>query len=103
MITYEVDCEVVQVDSVKYGDAINLMEAPSKEGFIFSGWSGYPENLTMPAADIVISGSFSVDGIEYVNAEGVPASVTYDIYGRQVVAPQPGTLYLRGNRKLIAR
>lgn len=103
LITYEVDGEVVQVDSVKYGDAINLMEAPSKEGFIFSGWSGYPENLTMPAADIVISGSFSVDGIEHIAGDDAPASVTYDMYGRQVVAPQPGTLYLRGNRKLIAR
>ena len=103
LITYEVDGEVVRVDSVKYGDAINLMEAPSKEGFVFSGWSGYPENLTMPAADIVISGSFSVDGIEHIAGDDAPASVTYDMYGRQVVAPQPGTLYLRGNRKLIAR
>lgn len=103
LITYEVDGVVVKVDSVKYGDAITLMEAPSKEGFIFSGWSGYPENLTMPAADIVISGSFSVDGIEHIAGDDAPASVTYDMYGRQVVAPQPGTLYLCGNRKLIAR
>ncbi|MBR2360784.1 MAG: hypothetical protein IKA75_10290, partial [Bacteroidaceae bacterium] len=32
--------------------------------YIFSGWSEAPE--TMPAADVVIEGTFTVDGIEAV-------------------------------------
>ena len=102
-ITYQVDGEVIQVDNVKYGNAITLMEAPSKEGFVFSGWEGYPEDLTMPAADLVVTGSFQASGIEQMANETPATSVTYDIYGRQVSEPQPGTLYLRGNRKVIVR
>jgi hypothetical protein len=102
-ITYQVDGEVIQVDNVKYGDAITLMEAPSKEGFAFSGWEGYPEDLAMPAADLVITGSFQASGIEQMANETPATSVTYDIYGRQISEPQPGTIYLRGNRKVLVR
>ena len=58
-ITYKVDGEVYATDSIKYGATIEPIEAPTKEGHTFSGWSEIPE--TMPANDVVIEGSFSVN------------------------------------------
>lgn len=46
---------------------------------------------------------YSASGIEQMATEAPASSDTYDIYGRQVSEPQPGTLYLRGNRKVLVR
>ncbi len=46
---------------------------------------------------------YSASGIEQMATEAPASSDTYDIYGRQVPEPQPGTLYLRGNRKVLVR
>ena len=59
LLTYVVDGETVQSDSVAYGTAIVALEEPTKEGYTFSGWSEIPE--TMPAEDVVISGTFTVN------------------------------------------
>ena len=58
-VTYIVDGEVYATDSIAYGSEIVLRDEPAKEGHTFSGWSEVPE--TMPAEDIVIEGSFSVN------------------------------------------
>ena len=58
-ITYTVDNEIFATDSVVYGNEIVLREEPAKEGYTFSGWSEAPQ--TMPAKDIVIEGTFSVN------------------------------------------
>ena len=71
-LTYIVDGEVYKSCDVEYGTAITPETAPTKEGYIFSGWSEIPE--TMPAHDVTVTGTFSinkykltylVDGIEY--------------------------------------
>ena len=58
-ITYKVDGEIYATDSIKYGATIEPIEAPTKEGHSFSGWSEIPE--TMPANDVIIEGTFSVN------------------------------------------
>lgn len=58
-ITYVADGEIVVTDSIAYGTAIEALKEPVKEGYTFSGWSEVPE--TMPAEDVVISGSFAVN------------------------------------------
>ena len=58
-LTYKVDGEIYATDSIKYGATIELIEAPTKEGHTFSGWSEIP--ATMPANDVVIEGSFSIN------------------------------------------
>ncbi len=72
---------------VKEGDAITPEPAPTKEGYTFSGWSVIPE--TMPAHDVTISGTFSVnkykltyfvDGVEYKS---------YDAGYGDVITPEP--------------
>lgn len=56
-VTYMVNNEVYNTDSIVYGDKIVLIAEPTKEGYTFSGWSDIPE--TMPAEDITITGSFT--------------------------------------------
>ena len=97
-LTYLVDGVEYKTASVPYGTAITPEEAPTKEGYTFSGWSEIPE--VMPAHDVVITGSFTantytltyiVDGVEYKTAsvtygtaitpEAVPAKEGYTFSG----------------------
>ena len=65
-VTYMVDGEFYKIQSIKYGDAIPLIDIPVKEGHTFSGWSEAP--ATMPASDITIEGTFTVNSymVKYV-------------------------------------
>ena len=58
-ITYMVDGEVYKTESLAYGSAVTAIAVPTKEGHTFSGWSGVP--ATMPAEDVTISGTFTVN------------------------------------------
>ena len=59
ILTYEVDGKEYESYTLKYGSTIFPVPAPIKEGYTFSGWSEIPEE--MPAHDVVITGSFSVN------------------------------------------
>ena len=56
-LTYMVDNEVYRSYDVEYGATITPEEAPTKENYIFSGWSDIPQ--TMPAHDVTVTGSFT--------------------------------------------
>ena len=56
-LTYIVDNEVYRSYDVEYGATITPETAPTKENYIFSGWSDIPE--TMPAHDVTVTGSFT--------------------------------------------
>ena len=58
-VTYKIDGEVYATYSVECFSEIPMPDTPTKEGHTFSGWSEAPE--TMPANDIEITGSFSVN------------------------------------------
>ncbi|MBR5335784.1 MAG: InlB B-repeat-containing protein, partial [Bacteroidaceae bacterium] len=58
-LTYKVDGEVYRTETLSYGATITPLAAPEKEGYTFSGWSEIP--ATMPAHDVVIEGTFSVN------------------------------------------
>ena len=58
-LTYVVDGEVYATDSIEYGAAITPIAEPVKEGYTFSGWGEVPE--TMPASDVTISGTYTVN------------------------------------------
>ncbi|MBR6031942.1 MAG: InlB B-repeat-containing protein [Bacteroidaceae bacterium] len=59
-LTYLVDGKIYKTSSVAYGTAITPEAAPTKDGYIFSGWSEIPE--TMPAHDVVVTGRFYLYG-----------------------------------------
>ena len=107
-ITYMVDGEVYATEQIAYGSAIVLKDAPAKEGYIFSGWSEAPE--TMPAKDIEVTGSFTVDGID-----AVITSNLVDVYTLQGVMVKrqipvetlaqelPGGIYIVNGKKMVIR
>lgn len=75
-LTYKVDGKNYKSYKMKYGSKITPEAAPTKEGYSFSGWSEIP--TTMPAKDVTIKGSFTinkyklkylVDGVEYKTQE----------------------------------
>ena len=85
--TFVVDGEVVATYSLKLGDAITLPETPSKEGHTFSGWSEYP--ATMPAYDITIEGSFTVNyyTVTYL-VDGEVWATESVAYGSEIPLPE---------------
>ncbi|MBP5681210.1 MAG: leucine-rich repeat protein [Bacteroidales bacterium] len=90
-VIYMVDGVEVHRDSVVYGGTITLAEAPTKESYDFSGWSGYPEDLIMPAADVVITGSFTNNDIADVLTDNLASDKTYfDLTGKRLSQPKQG-------------
>lgn len=89
-ITYMVDGEVYYQESLEYGSAIVVPDAPTKEGYTFSGWGDVAD--TMPANDVIILGNFFVNSytITYV----VDGEVYYQEsleYGSLIVVPDAPT------------
>lgn len=85
-LTYTVDGEEYKSSEVEYGATITPEAAPTKDGCTFSGWSEIP--ATMPAHDVTVTGSFSlnkykltyiVDGAEYK---------TYEIEYGAIIKPE---------------
>ncbi len=68
-ITYKIDGEQYgDVESKNFGDSITLRSEPSKTGYTFSGWTIKVDGsvvstlpATMPAANIEITGSYTVN------------------------------------------
>ena len=88
-LTYQVDGVDYQSYEVEYGSAITAEAAPEKEGYTFSGWSEIP--ATMPAQDVVITGTFTVNKykLTYMLDGEVYKEVEYE-YGATIVPePQP--------------
>jgi uncharacterized repeat protein (TIGR02543 family) len=55
LLTYKLNGRVYYERSVAFGTVIQTIDAPVKEGFVFTGWNGSP--ATMPAQNVVINGS----------------------------------------------
>ena len=87
LLTYTVDGETVQSDSIVYGAIIALIDEPTKEGHSFSGWSEAPE--TMPAGDVTISGTFTANKylVTFKIGDEVIAADSLE-YGAAIVAPE---------------
>ena len=105
-LVYKVDGEVYKQIDVTYGTAITPEEAPTKEGYIFMGWSEIP--ATMPAHDVEVTGEFTkVTAIMQALGSTGRADV-YSIEGRLImrqatlsdVKALPNGLYLIGGRKV---
>ena len=86
-LTYTVDGEEYKSSEVEYGATITAEEAPTKEGYTFSGWSEIPE--TMPAHDVTVTGSFNINSykLTYMIDEKVYKETMYE-YGA-TITPEP--------------
>ena len=76
-LTYVVDGEEYKTEQIAYGDSVVLIDAPVKENYIFSGWSGAP--VMMPAEDVTITGSFV-----HTNISGVMVNAMFKVDGNSI-------------------
>ena len=88
-VIYIVDGEEYLREQFEYGAEITLTAEPEKTGYTFSGWSEVP--ATMPAEDVTVTGTFTVNQYTITFVTGfddiVIAPITQD-YGTPVVAPE---------------
>ena len=79
LVTFKIGDEVIAANSLEYGATIVAPEAPEREGYTFNGWGEVAE--TVPAEDVTISGTFTVNTYKvyyYVGEELVhTAEVVY--------------------------
>ena len=89
-LTYTLDGVSFKETDVLYGTALTAEPNPEKEGYTFSGWQGLPE--TMPAHDVVVTGTFSINSYKAVFKIGddVIDTKTF-VYGEAVTAPEAPT------------
>ncbi|MBQ8360751.1 MAG: leucine-rich repeat protein [Bacteroidaceae bacterium] len=86
-LTYVIDGTEYKKSEVEYGAAITTPETPAKEGHTFSGWSEIPE--TMPAHDVTVTGTFTVNKYEVVyTLEGEAFKKDSVLYGAAITAPE---------------
>ena len=89
-LTYNVDGEKYKDFEVEFGTAITAVEEPKKEGYTFSGWSEIPE--TMPANDVTITGTFTVNTYTLTYMVDGEAYKTYEIdYGTAITPEEEPT------------
>ena len=55
LLTYKVNGRVYYQRAITFGTIIQAIDAPVKDGFVFTGWTGTP--ATMPAQNVVVNGS----------------------------------------------
>ena len=87
LLTFKIGDEVIASDSIEYGAKVETPQAPEKEGHTFNGWENVPE--TMPANDVVVVGSYSVNKylLTFKIGDEVIASDSVE-YGAKVETPQ---------------
>lgn len=102
-LTYIVDGETYASYDVEYGAAITPEAIPSKDGYVFSGWSEIPE--TMPNHDVTVYATFTVGIDNVLSSQPVkyiysPAGILCDKLqkGINVVVTSDGT-----RKKVIVR
>ena len=91
-LVYSVDGEEYKKYVVEQGTSITPEAEPTKEGYIFSGWSEIP--TTMPAEDVIVTGTFTIDttGIEnvYSNDNNDGNKEYYNLNGIRIAQPKKG-------------
>ena len=86
-LTYVVDGESYKECTIDYGTALTPEAYPEKEGHTFSGWDEVP--ATMPARDVTVSGSFTINSYNAVFKIGDEVIETKSVvFGEAVVAPE---------------
>ena len=90
-LTYMVDGEKYWEGTVAYGTALTALEAPTKRGYTFSGWSGLP--ATMPANDVTVNGSFTIERytVTFYDWDGTVLKVEIVAWGQAATPPADPT------------
>lgn len=84
-LTYILDGQTYKTVSMDYGVSVTEENAPEKEGYTFSGWNGIPS--TMPAKDVTVTGSFTINNYKLIYMVDDEEYKTYEVeYGASITA-----------------
>ena len=86
-LTYMVDGEVYKTLTIAYGTSITPEARPVKVGYTFSGWSEIP--ATMPAKDVVVTGSFTINSYKLTYIVDGEVYKTADVVYGTPLTPEP--------------
>lgn len=86
-LIYKVDGEVYKSYEIEYGSTFTPEAEPTKEGYTFSGWSSIPE--TMPANDVTVTGSFSVNKYKLIYMVDGEVYKTFEVEYGATITPEP--------------
>ena len=97
-LTYMLDGEKYKEYEIQATEVITPEPDPYKEHYIFSGWSEIP--YLMPAQDVTVTGSFTIDpeyeaGVEGVAKEEAKPTIYYSVDGRKQKAQHRGLNIIR--------
>ena len=82
-LVYMVDGQTYKTISIDYGVNITPEKAPEREGYTFSGWSEIPAK--MPAKDVTVTGSFTINKYKLVYLVDGKTYKTYEVeYGASI-------------------
>lgn len=93
MLVYLVDDGIYKVLFLNAGDEIIPEEAPTKDGFVFSGWSDIPE--VMPTRNVMVTGNFIATGIRPILPASESGRQIYAIDGKHIKKMRHGLNILR--------
>ena len=96
-VTFKIGDEVIAADSLEYGAAIVVPEAPEKEGHTFSGWGEVPS--VMPAHDVTYEGCYIANVYKVYYYVGTMLVNVVDVtYGEAIpeyiYVPEEGDIFL---------
>ncbi len=86
-LTYYVDGEIYNTYEIEEGEYITPEPEPTREGYTFSGWSEIPE--TMPANDVTVTGTFSVNKYKLTYMVDGAEYKSYDVDYGAAITPEP--------------
>ena len=86
-LIYKVDGVEYKSFDIEYGATITPEADPTKEGYTFSGWSEIPE--TMPAHDITVTGTFSINKYKLTYIVDNVEYKTYEVEYGATITPEP--------------
>lgn len=85
-LTYMVDNEEYKSYDIEYGASITPEAEPTKKGHTFSGWSEIP--VTMPAHDVTVTGTFSINKYKLTYMVDGEVYNTYDVEYGATITPE---------------
>lgn len=103
-VTYVVDCDTIKIDTVAFGAEIPPIEIPTKEGYVFSGWSDIPR--FMPAENVTVWGTYTLNSaIECVIPEKENKDIVYTLYGERILYKEKlkRGIYIVNGKKVFIR
>ena len=97
-LTYMLDGAVYKTYEIQATEVITPEPDPYKEHYIFSGWSEIP--YLMPAQDVTITGSFTIDpeyqlSVNSVSKDDTKPAIIYSVDGRMQKTQQRGLNIIR--------